>query len=105
MAEDLYKALGIEWCLPFPLSDDNLGLLVNYDRNNNQIDHFYTQMGLGSGKLSIRRCSAAANQLPPMQRPNDDWYTEVLADRLLLQDLPGHARLRCIWLRTVQEFQ
>ena len=68
----------------------------NYDRNNNQIDHFYTPIYFGSlvsGKLRSISGAAnsvnttAANEIAYAKANGDDWYTEVLADRLLLQDL------------------
>lgn len=76
--------------------DDDWDCWCNYDRNNNQIDHFYTPIYFGSlvsGKLrSISGASnsvstTAANEITYAKANGDDWYTEVLADRLLLQDL------------------
>lgn len=76
--------------------DDTWDCWCNYDRNNNQIDHFYTPIYFGSlvsGKL--RSISGAANsvntttanEITYAKANGNDWYTEVLADRLLLQDL------------------
>lgn len=72
------------------------GIDGNYDRNNNQIDHFYTPIYFGSsvnGKL--RSLSGKENNVNMTASADingaiangDDWYVEVLADRLLLQDL------------------
>lgn len=68
----------------------------NYDRNNNQIDHFYTPIYFGSNVSSkMRSISGASNSISTtadteitLAKANgSDWYTEVLADRLLIQDL------------------
>ena len=71
----------------------------NYDRLNNQIDHFYTPIFYGSisgsstqklrsisGGTNIRNKSAS-EEITLATENGDDWYTEVLADRLLIQDL------------------
>lgn len=82
-------------CSDIP-QDDDWDCWCNYDRNNNQIDHFYTPIYFGSlvsSKLrSISGASnsvstTAANEITYAKANGDDWYTEVLADRLLLQDL------------------
>lgn len=76
--------------------DDTWDCWCNYDRNNNQIDHFYTPIYFGSlvsGKLrSISGANnltsiTAADEITYAKANGSDWYTEVLADRLLLQDL------------------
>lgn len=76
--------------------DEDWDCWCNYDRNNNQIDHFYTPIYFGSlvsNKLrSISGASnsvstTAANEITYAKANGDDWYTEVLADRLMLQDL------------------
>lgn len=76
--------------------DDTWDCWCNYDRNNNQIDHFYTPIYFGSlvsGKLRSISGAAnsvnttAANEIAYAKANGNDWYTEVLADRLLLQDL------------------
>ena len=76
--------------------DDTWDCWCNYDRNNNQIDHFYTPIYFGSlvsGKLrsisgaNNRTSIAAADEITYAKANGSDWYTEVLADRLLLQDL------------------
>lgn len=68
----------------------------NYDRNNNQIDHFYTPIYFGSSVNGrLRSLSGKGNNVNMTASADinaaiangDDWYTEVLADRLLLQDL------------------
>ena len=71
----------------------------NYDRLNNQIDHFYTPIFYGSisgsstqklrsisGRTNITSKSAS-EEITLATANGDDWYTEVLADRLLIQDL------------------
>lgn len=82
-------------CSDIP-QDEDWDCWCNYDRNNNQIDHFYTPIYFGSlvsSKLrSISGASnsvstTAANEITYAKANGDDWYTEVLADRLLLQDL------------------
>lgn len=77
--------------------DDTWDCWCNYDRNNNQIDHFYTPIYFGSKDSSnrLRSISGTANSISTTadteityaKANGADWYTEVLADRLLLQDL------------------
>lgn len=79
--------------------DDDWECWSNYDRLNNQIDHFYTPIYFGSlsfvgtGKLrslsgqSNAVSNAAETEINYAKANGDDWYTEVLADRLLIQDL------------------
>jgi len=82
--------------------DDTWDCWCNYDRNNNQINHFYTPIYFGSRvsdrptqPAKLRSISGvansvnttAANEITYAKANGDDWYTEVLADRLLLQDL------------------
>ena len=76
--------------------DESWECWSNYDRLNNQIDHFYTPIYFGSlvsGKLRSISGAAnsvnttAANGIAYAKANGNDWYTEVLADRLLLQDL------------------
>ena len=76
--------------------DDDWDCWCNYDRQNNQIDHFYTPIYFGSlvsGKMrsisgqSNSVSTNAANEISYAKANGADWYTEVLADRLLLQDL------------------
>lgn len=76
--------------------DEDYECWCNYDRQNNQIDHFYTPIYFGSflsGKM--RSISGQANlvsqnadtEITHAKANGADWYTEVLADRLLIQDL------------------
>lgn len=77
--------------------DDTWECWSNYDRLNNQIDHFYTPIYSGSKDSSnrLRSISGAANSVSTTadteinyaKANGADWYIEVLADRLLLQDL------------------
>lgn len=79
--------------------DDDWECWSNYDRSNNQIDHFYTPIYFGSlsfvGTGKLRSLSgqrnavsnAAETEINYAKANGDDWYTEVLADRLLIQDL------------------
>ena len=79
--------------------DENYECWSNYDRLNNQIDHFYTPIFYGttgtsngtklrsiSGRTNITHKSAS-DEITLATANGDDWYTEVLADRLLIQDL------------------
>ena len=79
--------------------DENYECWSNYDRLNNQIDHFYTPIFYGttgtsngtklrsiSGRTNITHKSAS-EEITLATANGDDWYTEVLADRLLIQDL------------------
>lgn len=79
--------------------DDDWECWSNYDRLNNQIDHFYTPIYFGSlsfvGTRKLRSLSGQSNavsnaaeiEINYAKANGDDWYTEVLADRLLIQDL------------------
>lgn len=79
--------------------DDDWECWSNYDRLNNQIDHFYTPIYFGSlsfvGTGKLRSLSGQSNavsntaetEINYAKANGDDWYTEVLADRLLIQDL------------------
>ncbi len=68
----------------------------NYDKNNKKIDHFYTPIYFGSS-ISGRMRSLSGHsesvldtadlEISLARANGDDWYTEVLADRLLIQDL------------------
>ena len=82
-------------CSDIP-QDDSWECLTNYDRLNNQIDHFYTPIYFGSNVSSkLRSISGQANMVSQnatteinyAKANGSDWYTEVLADRLLIQDL------------------
>jgi hypothetical protein len=68
----------------------------NYDKNNNEIDHFYTPIYFGSNVSSkLRSISGRTNlvsvtantEITYAKANGDDWYTEVLSDCLLIQDL------------------
>lgn len=76
--------------------DDTWECWSNYDRNNNQIDHFYTPIYFGSNVSNKMRSISGQNNLVSQNASTEityakangaDWYTEVLADRLLIQDL------------------
>ena len=76
--------------------DESWECWSNYDRLNNQIDHFYTPIYFGSNVSSkLRSISGQANivsqnattEINYAKANGNDWYTEVLADRLLIQDL------------------
>lgn len=76
--------------------DEDYECWSNYDRQNNQIEHFYTPIYFGSLVSSVLRSisgtsnsvsTTAANEITYAKANGDDWYTEVLADRLLIQDL------------------
>lgn len=76
--------------------DSSYECICNYDRNNNQIDNFYTPIYFGSSISSkMRSISGQSNSVSTtadaeitLAKANGaDWYTEVLADRLLIQDL------------------
>lgn len=68
----------------------------NYDRNGLQIDHFYTPIYFGSiVDDKLRSISGKENavgntveaEIALAKANGDDWHIEVLADRLLIQDL------------------
>ncbi len=76
--------------------DSDYECWCNYDINDNQIEHFYTPIYYGSlvsGKL--RSISGQAYMVSQTRQTEinyakangADWYTEVLSDRLLIQDL------------------
>lgn len=76
--------------------DEDYECWSNYDRQNNQIEHFYTPIYFGSLVSNVMRSisgqancvsKTAANEITYAKANGDDWYTEVLADRLLIQDL------------------
>lgn len=82
-------------CSDIP-QDSTWDCWCNYDRNNNQIDHFYTPIYFGSNVSNKLRSisgqansvsTTAANEITYAKANGADWYTEVLADRLLIQDL------------------
>lgn len=76
--------------------DSDYECWCNYDRLNNEIDHFYTPIYLGfsvNNRLrSISGVTPTKNQMVRTQfdqaRANgDDWTIEIVADRLLINDL------------------
>lgn len=77
--------------------DDDFECWSNYDRNNNEIDHFYTPIFFGSKDSSnrLRSISGQANsvsttadtEITYAKANGNDWYTEVVADRMLINDL------------------
>lgn len=76
--------------------DEDYECWSNYDRLNNQIDHFYTPIFFGSNVSNKMRSISgqsnlvsqnASTEITYAKANGDDWYTEVLADRLLIQDL------------------
>ena len=82
-------------CSDQPQGDD-WDCWCNYDKNDNVIDHFYTPIYFGSLVSSKMRSlsgqansvnTTAAQEITYATANGDDWYTEVLADRLLIQDL------------------
>lgn len=82
-------------CSDIPLGDD-WDCWCNYDKNNNIIEHFYTPIYFGSNVNNILRSisgqsnyvsNTAQSEINLAIANGDGWYTEVLADRLLIQDL------------------
>lgn len=76
--------------------DEDYECWSNYDRLNNQIDHFYTPIFFGSNVSNKMRSISgqsnlvsqnASTEITYAKANGNDWYTEVLADRLLIQDL------------------
>lgn len=83
--------------------DEDYECWCNYDKNNKEIGHFYTPIYSGcvetidkdSGLYRMRSMSGQENLVSIdasmgimyAQANGDDWYTEVLADRLLINDL------------------
>lgn len=76
--------------------DEDYECWSNYDRQNNQIEHFYTPIYFGSNVSSKMRSisgqtnlvsKTASDEITLAKANGNDWYTEVLADRLLIQDL------------------
>lgn len=69
----------------------------NYDKNDNVIDHFYTAVYLGykDANNRIRSISGVSpynndteeKYVTYAKNNGADWYTDVVADRLLIQDL------------------
>lgn len=82
-------------CSDIPLGDD-WDCWCNYDKNDNIIEHFYTPIYFGSNVGNVLRSISGQNQCISQSAQTeinfavangDGWYTEVLADRLLIQDL------------------
>ena len=80
--------------------DDSYECWCNYDKNNNQIEHFYTPIYNGASDMAsdvtrLRSLSGPTtgvkgtySEFVDLAKANgDDWYIEVLADHLLIQDL------------------
>ncbi len=78
--------------------DDDYECWCNYDKNNNEIPHFYTPIYFGSKDSSnrLRSISGQSNMVSQNATTEinyakangaDSWYTEVLADRQLINDL------------------
>lgn len=82
-------------CSDIPLGDD-WDCWCNYDKNNNIIEHFYTPIYFGSNVENMMRSisgqsncvsNTGQSEVNLAVANGDGWYTEVLADRLLIQDL------------------
>lgn len=76
--------------------DSDWDCWCNYDKNDNQIEHFYTAIyeacSLSSKLRSISGCAvkvsiSMADQLSYAKANSNDWTIETLADRLLINDL------------------
>lgn len=77
--------------------EDDWECWSNYDKNNNEIDHFYTPIYFGSSVSNkLRSISGQTNYVNKtaadeitLAKANgaDIWYTEVVADRFLICDL------------------
>ena len=78
--------------------DSDYECWCNYDKNNKEIPHFYTPIFFGSRDSSNRLRSisgqnnsvstTAQNEVTYAKNNGADiWYTEVLADRMLINDL------------------
>lgn len=82
-------------CSDIPV-DENYDCWSNYDKNNNPIEHFYTPIYFGSSISGrLRSLSGKSNyvnnnaqsEINLAKANGEGWYTEFLADRLLIQDL------------------
>lgn len=78
--------------------DNDYECWCNYDKNNNEIDHFYTPIYFGSKDTSnrLRSISGQDNSIDTTATEEityaknngaNNWFTEVVADRFLEQDL------------------
>lgn len=76
--------------------DSDWDCWCNYDKNNNQIDHFYT--AIYNGNISGNKLRSLSGYTPKgdttyanfftyARAHGDDWCIDVLADRLLINDL------------------
>lgn len=82
-------------CSNIPV-DDGYDCWSNYDKNDNQIEHFYTPIYFGSLiSEKLRSISGQQNCIGNIVQTEinlaaangEGWYTEFVADRLLIQDL------------------
>ncbi|MCD8150279.1 MAG: hypothetical protein LUE92_12145 [Clostridiales bacterium] len=82
-------------CSDVPLGDD-WDCWSNYDANNKEIEHFYTPIYSGSNASGTLRSISGASNLTKVnvstgvqyaEANGEGWYIEVIADRLLIQDL------------------
>ena len=78
--------------------DDDWDCWCNYDKNNYEIPHFYTRIYEGYVVSNVLRSISGQNPYPSSgiaisnyityaQANSSEWYIEVLADYLLIQDL------------------
>lgn len=78
--------------------DDSWDCWCNYDKNNNEIPYFYTAIYNGVMKSSKMRSLSYSNTEPTFgytltqqmtysKNNGEHWYMDVIADRLLVQDL------------------
>lgn len=71
--------------------DDSWDCWCNYDKDNNEIDHFYTAIYLSSNVQSVTRSMSGRTEDESnrtyAKKNGSGWDIEVLADRLLIQDL------------------
>ena len=76
--------------------DETYDCWCNYDKDNNVVEHFYTPIYFGSNDgTRLRSLSGktnyvsgtASDEIALAVANGTDWYTEVLVDHLLIQDL------------------
>lgn len=76
--------------------DETYDCWCNYDKDDNVVEHFYTPIYFGSNDgTRLRSLSGKTNytggtsseEITLATANGTDWYTEVLADHLLIQDL------------------
>ena len=84
-----FRCCDIKW-------DNDYECWSNYDRLNNEINYFYTPIYFGSNVSSKMRSisgqtnsvsTTAEDEITLAKANGNEWHTEVLADRLLIQDL------------------